>query len=337
MKRKGKTVMTALKDLKRFLPEKKTARLLVATFLLTLGVYFAFPEMETVATFPFPFIFSLFAYLSFSSLPFSVGAGFAIALFYGKMAGLSVFLPFAYYCGVSALCAVLFVIGLKKILEKKYAFLVLGVPVLVLGLVSPLWIVGTAPARSKAEASVKAYLEEKYPDQAFSDLVVYYDCEREGYSATAYYEYNGNILDSALFFEDGEIEDGFLDDFSAWMQEKRKAELIAILKEGASEIRVDSDELAEDPEEMIFRGSFGSVQAEMYPFMRFVVTFREEKPDRESFSAACREAVELLQEENFSYGDIRFEGLDAGRVALRCKVTPETTLEEIPSLIRYLK
>ncbi len=326
-----------LKEMKRFLPEKKTTRLLLSTFFLTLGVYFAFPEMETVATFPFPFIFSLFAYLSFSSLPFSVGAGFAIALFYGKMAGLSVFLPFAFYCGIGSLCAALFVIGLKKVLVKKYAFLALCVPFLAVGLVSPLWIVGTAPERYAAEESVKEYLEEKYPDQAFSDLVVYYDCERKGYSVTAYYEYNGNLLDSALFLEDGEIEDGFLDDFSGWMQEERKAELIAILKKGTNEIRVDSDELTEDPEEMTFRGSFGSVQEEMYPFMCFAVTFREEKPDQASFAAACKEAVEFLRQENFSYGEIRFEGLDAGRVALRCKVTPETLPEDIPALIRYQK
>jgi len=83
--------------------------------------------------------------------------------------------------------------------------------------------------------------------------------------------------------------------------------------------------------------SFGSVQAEMYPFMCFVVTFREEKPDDESFAAACREAVEFLREENFSYGEILFEGLDAGRVALRCKVTPETAPEDISSLIRHQK
>jgi len=326
-----------VKDLKRFLPEKKTTRLLISTFLLTLGVYFAFPERETVATFPFPFIFSLFAYLSFSSLPFSVGAGFAIALFYGKMAGLSVFLPFAFYSAFSAFCAVLTIKGLKKVLEKKYAFLALSVPFLVLGLILPLWLVGTAPARSEAEESVRGYLEKKYPDQDFSDLVVYYDCEKKGYSATAYYEYNGNVLDSPLFFRDGEIEDGFLDDFSGWMQEERKAELIAVLKQSANEIRVDSDALTSDPKEMTFRGSFGSVQAEMYPFMCFVVTFREEKPDDESFAAACREAVEFLREENFSYGEILFEGLDAGRVALRCKVTPETAPEDISSLIRHQK
>ncbi|MBR4288761.1 MAG: hypothetical protein IKT50_04930 [Clostridia bacterium] len=325
------------KDLKRFLPEKKTTRLLISTFLLTLGVYFAFPELETVATFPFPFVFSLFAFLVFPSFLFSVGVGFSVALFYGKMAGLSVFFPFAFYSAFSAFCAVFTIKGLKKVLEKKYAFLVLCIPFLVLGLISPLWIVGTPSARSKAEESVKEHLEQKYPDQKFSDLVVYYDCKEEGYSATAYYEYNGNTLDSALFYKDGKIEDGFLDDFSGWMQEERKAELIAVLKKGTNEIRVDSDELTSDPESMTFRGSFGSVQAEMYPFMRFAVTFREEKPDRESFADACREAVGLLQEENFSYGEIRFEGLDAGRVALRCKVTPETTLEEIPSLIRYLK
>ncbi len=324
-------------NIKRFLPEKKTTRLLIATLLLTVGVYFAFPEKEMIATLPFPFVFSLLAYLCYPSWLFSVGLGFAIPLFYGKMAGLGVFFPFALYSSFCAACAVLVVAGLKKVLAKKYAFLALCIPFLVLGLIAPLWLVGTASDRSKAEEDVKEYLETKYPDQEFSDLVVYYDCREKGYLATAYYDFNGNRLDSSLFYENGEIEDGFLDDFSSWMQEERKSELIAILKEGTNEIRVDSDSLTEDPKEMTFRGSFGSVQKEMYPYMCFAVTFREEKPDRESFAVACKEAVERLKKADFTYGEIVFEGLDVGRVALTCKTTPETAVEDILSLIRYHK
>lgn len=326
-----------LKDLKRFYPEKKTTRLLLSTLLLTVGVYLAFPERETVATLPLLFVFSVLAYLAKPSLLFQVGAGFAIALFYGKMGNLPVFIPFALFSAASALCGALAVIAGKKLLQKKYAYLALCIPVLAAGLLMPLLFTGTPSARASAEETVAAYLKEKYPDQVFSDLVVYYDCQEEGYSVSAFYDFRGNTLLSSLFLSEGEIEDGFLDDFCGWMQEERKSELIAILKEGEEAIQTDSEEVTGNSDEMVFHGSYGSIREEMYPLMNFSVTFREEKPDMESFSAACREAVTLLRGEDFSYGTVTFYGLDAGRVSLVCKVTPETMPEDVSGLIRYQK
>ena len=323
--------------LKRYLPKTKTVRLLVATLLLTVGVYAAFPERESLASFPILFLLSIASFFFHPSFVFGAGAAFATAFVYGKMAGFSDFLFFSAFAALCAFCGCATAWALKMTAKKKYGFLLLVLPLVAAGVALPLCLVGTPGERSAAEEAVSSYLSEKYPDQTFSDLLVYYDRAKDGYTVTASYDFNGNTLTSVLVYADGVTEDGFLSDFSGWMQEERKSELINLLKQGSNVIYADSEKMTENPEEMTFRGSFGSEPKEMYPYLRFSVTFREEKPDKETFAKACREAVGLLREAEFSYGDITFRGLDAGRVAFECKVTPETTEEDVLSLIRYIK
>lgn len=326
-----------LKAVKKLLPENETVALLLSTLLITVGVYFAFPERETLATLPLMYLFALGAFLFKPSFVFQTGATFAVALFYGKMGNLSFFLLYAAFCAVSALAAALTVWSVRRLMRKKYVYLAVALPLVALGILLPVLFAGTPASRGEAEEKVADYLKTKYPDQEFQELLVYFDPEERGYTVTAFYDFKGNLMDSPLFLRDGEVRDGFLDAFCGWMQEERKSVLISVLKKSGESFYTDAEPITTDTEDMVFRGSYGSIREETYPLMNFTVTFREEKPDRETFSEACREAVILLREAGFSYGTVTFRGLDAGRVALVCRVTPQTLPEDVSGLCRYEK
>ncbi len=323
---------------KNLLLGSKLFRVLSATLLLTLGVYFSFPERGLLATFPLCFLFSFGAFWLYSSLAFLSTGAFLIAFFYGMLSSFPAYPQFGVVAFLCALAGGLCAKGLRSLRGgKKLLFSLLFFFSLFMGMLLPLLYMGTPTAYLAAKDRATEFLKEKYPDQHFSQMVFYRENTKVGYLATVYYEYQGNWLSSQLFFGEEGVEDGFLTDYSLWMMEKYKSELIGILQNGSQAIMAESIGLLQNDQVQSYPGSYGVFQEAWIPWMHFSVGYRQEKPDRRDFALAVKESFDLLRQAEFDYGQITFYALDAGNVVYECCVTPETCPEEILALVRYAR
>ncbi len=314
---------------------KGSLGMLLATLFLTIGIYLAYPARGMTATLPFLFPFALAAAFLWQKPLWLSLLGGGVSLFYGLFTDLVDPFFFAVFSLATILLAWGGVKGFLKVTkEKKKPFLVLAILCTLLGLVLPLSYTGSPVAYKKVEKEVKAYLAETYPDQEFHRITLYRNAREKGYEVRVTYPYESAELESSLFFG-SKVKDGFLEDFSLWLQEKRKAELIPLLKEAEYSPVVDASGLAEKAEQSVFHGSYGEVGEEMKSLFYFSLTFREELPERRDFAQACGTVHRILKENGFDYGEMTFYALDAGNVVYECTLTPETQEENILSLVHY--
>ena len=311
---------------------KSSLWMLLATLLLTVGIYLAYPARGMAATLPLLFPFALTAVFLWQKPLWLSLLGGAVALFYGLFTDLADPFFFAIFSVATILLAWGSVKGLFRVIkEKKRLFLLLAVLCTLLGLSLPLFYTGSPLAYKQAEKEVKAYLATTYPDQEFHCITLYRNARKKGYEVRVIYPYESAELESSLFFG-AQVKDGFLEDFSLRLQEKRKAELIPLLKEADFSPVVDACGIAE---KSVFYGSYGEVGEEMKPLFHFSLTFREELPARRDFAQACGKVHSLLKENGFAYREMTFYALDAGNVVYACTLTPQTQEEDILSLVHY--
>ena len=306
--------------------------LLLATLLLTVGIYLAYPARGLAATLPLLFLFAIAAVFLWQKPLWLSLLGGGVSLFYGLFTDLTDPFLFAVFSSVTILLAGGSVKGFcKGTKEKKKPFLLLAILCTLLGLVLPLFYTGSPMAYKMEEKEVNAYLAETYPDQEFHRITLYRNAREKGYEVRVTYPYESAELESSLFFGT-QVKDGFLEDFSLRLQEKRKAELIPLLKEADFSPVVDASGIAE---QNVFHGSYGEVGEEMKPLFHFSLTFREELPARRDFAQACGKVHRLLKENGFDYKEMTFYALDAGNVVYACTLTPETQEENILSMVHY--
>lgn len=325
--------------LSRILPEKKNMKMLVSTFLLTLGVYLSFPDREMIAVFPLMFLFAVGAYAIFDRLNFLWPVAGGIAFFYGLMASLPDPFLFAAVSAILSAAGGLCFAAYRKIAKGDRLWgSVLFFLAVAVGIAGPLVYQGTPAAHLSAVERAESYLEETYPDQRFSDMTLFYDLRRGGYLATVEYDDTGHTLTSQLFFGEDGVEDGFRRDFSLWMLDMRKAQLIEALREGAHSVVLDSVGFTEEGNSLkVYRGSFGQLRDEMLPMMHYRATFREEKTNRREFATAVEETLSYLLEKEIAFGQITFVGQDSNIPTYSCEITPDTDPEEILSKSQVLK
>ncbi len=319
---------------KKMLPQQKTVRFLLATLFLTVGIYLAYPVHGILATFPVCFVFSVLAFLLNDCLGMHLTSAAGIAFFYSLMTDFYDPFIFTLFCAASAFLAALTVRSIRALSKGKKIFLFLSL--VVAGSVLTVLLSGTPSSFLSAEKDAREYLNKTYPDQKFEAVTVYYNARKKCYAAEVEYLYEGNILSSSVLFSKN-VEDGFLDDFVSWMQEKRKSVFIDVVKKSGEDVLINSAGLTEKTFDGIFRGSYGIFGTEMEPLFHFSATFREEKPERVDFADACRNVMDTMKEQGFDYGSVTFYALDAGNVVYECTVTPETDSELVLSLIKYTK
>ncbi len=321
--------------LKKLLPEQKTVRFLISVLLLTLGIYLSYPIHGIVSTLPIGFIIYFFAYLVFDQLGVHVAAVAGIAFFYGLTTDFYDPFSFALCSALSALFAAFAVRLIRAVKNGKKLLPLLSLAAILAGaVIIPFVFSGTPSGLIAAQKDTKAYLSSTYPEQKFEEVTVYYNLRERCYAAEVVYLFEGNDLTSSILFSE-KVEDGFLDDFVSWMQEKRKSHLIDVVKKSQEDVLINSAGLAEKTPDGSFRGYYGKVSTELEPLFHFSATFREEKPERRDFADACRAVMETIRENEFDYGSITFYALDAGNVVYECTVTPETDPELVLSLVRY--
>ncbi len=323
----------AKKFLEQHLPQKKNTLLVVATLLITFGVYFSFPYRGIAATFPLMFLFSFLGAKVYPNFLFCSFASFGIGIFYGMMAALPDPFTFGFVTLIVSFCGAFCGKNLISSLGKKQwgkTFLCLFFTVL--GIATPLFSAGL-PTQFVAERQRAAeYLEKTYPDQTFDRMTFFYDLREKGYRANVEYRNGEGVLESELFFGRDEIRDGYFTDYATALLIKRKSELVRVFQK--NEMNVITQEVEILPtKDGVVPGAYGQIPEEMIALTHFSVTFREEKPERTEFAQACKEVVAALKEEKVTFGALTFYGLDAGNTVHRCQVTWDTDPESILSLV----
>lgn len=307
---------------------------LLATLCSTVGIYFAYPLCGFVSTLPLGFLFFYLSFKLFRNLTVHLVTLGAIAYFYGLMTDFYnafFFAGFAVLVGLLSAFAVKTVNKLPK--DKTRPRIVRFLIFFAVGTVLTFIFSGTPTGYLSAKKDTAGYLSKNYPDQKFEEVRVYYNLQKTCYAAEVSYLYKGNDLTSTIFFRQ-EVDDGFLKDYSLWLQEKRKSAMIEVLED--LNVKVESQGLSEKTRDGVFHGSYGVVSSEMEPLFHFTVEFREEKPKREDFAEALRTAMTVLKENKFDFGSITFYAVDAGNLVYECTVTPETELEVVLSLVKYV-
>ena len=84
-------------------------------------------------------------------------------------------------------------------------------------------------------------------------------------------------------------------------------------------------------------GSFGSVPPWLKDSTVYELGFRFSLPDAQSFLSNVKDYLSYINESELLYEELRFFGGDQGVYRYTLTVTPDTTLEELPSLLRNCK
>ncbi|MBR7165973.1 MAG: hypothetical protein IKD18_06815 [Clostridia bacterium] len=318
---------------KKWLPEKKSVRLLAATMLVTLGVWFNFPERGLPATFPLLFLFGFLGSLLYPALWFTPVASFAIAFFYGSMANFSEAGEFALFSLLSGLFSALLATALRNLKKSRIKYSVLFFLALIPGLLAPFFFTGSPADYVSHHRFANTYLEENYPEQTFDSMIFYYDREEKAYRAAVSYDNEGNTLTSSLIFGET-VEDGYRADYAEYVLRRHSSKLIEAFQAKNLSVVTEADTLLFEREEPL-PGTYGTLSEEILPKTAYFVTFREEKPKREAFRDAIAQALSALKEKEVVYGEITFYALDAGNVIYRCVATPELEEDAILAQITY--
>ena len=311
----------------------RSAKILIATVFVTLGVYFSFPEKGLVATLPVMFFFSFVAWLALPEIWFSLAGG-GVALFYGVTASLVDPALFAFISLIGALCGILCARFLYRFFGgSRWKNAALFLLCLAFGASLPLFYTGSPAAFERERERALTYLETTYPEQEFTDMVFRYDRQEKAYRATVSYPNGENTLKSDLVFKDP-VEDGYLADYGEYVLIRHKAAVIEAFLDKDLSVITDEGSLLIGPGEPV-PGRYGELDESILPLTHFCVTFREEKPDRMDFADSIAEALNALSEKDVTFGKITFYALDAGNVVYRCDVLPDTPTDRILSLITY--
>ncbi|MBR3837492.1 MAG: hypothetical protein IKJ74_05020 [Clostridia bacterium] len=318
---------------KKWLPEKKSVQLLAATLLVTVGVWFNFPERGLPATFPLLFLFGFFGSVVYPRLWFAPVASFAIAFFYGSMANFPATGGFSLFSLTSGLCAALLAAALRNLKKSRLKFSILFFLALIPGLLAPFFFTGSPASYVKERQVADAYLEENYPGQTFDSVIFYYDREEKAYRATVSYGNEGNTLTSSLIFGE-RVEDGYRADYAEYVLRRHSSKLIEAFQAKELSVVTEANTLLYARDEAI-PGAYGTLSEEVLPKTAYFVTFREEKPQREAFRDAIAQALGALKEKEVVYGQITFYALDAGNVVYKCIATPDLEEDDILAQITY--
>ncbi len=311
--------------------QKKTVRLVLATVLISLGVFFSFPEKGLVATLPLSFLFYVAAGLVFPDARLLLLAPPVISFFFGKSALLPD--PFLYgaFHFVTSLFAYLSSFSLLRLKKRKLLSLLLAAS-LAAGLFLPTLYLGTPAAWQSAREAAEGYLAEHYPDQKFARIRLHRNTRDGSYRVLASYATETGTLTSTLTFSEDGVEDGFFKDTTAFMMEKRKSDLIRTFHRISASVITEGEDVLSEKKGSVLSGSYGQVDESVIEFMHYSVTLREEKPQRREFAEECARLLAALQEDGVTFGRISFFGLDAGNVVHRLDVDystpadPETLL-----------
>jgi hypothetical protein len=314
--------------------KKGALPLICATALVTLGVYFSFPEMGFVATLPLMFLASALGFFLYRKLWFFPLSAFLIAGFYGKMAVLPDPVSYAVFSAVISLFAAgavkLFLSFLEK---KKILSVLLSLVLCALGVFVGFFYMGSPAAHLKMAVQVENYLSQTYPLQTFSDIRIHYDYREKNYRVTAAFEDRGNWGHGEFVFADGVLEDGFFQEYTDYITETRKSALVSAFQKNRLSVVTEISDFPREKVSAPYQIVFGQENEEWSQLMNYSVTFRKEKPDRREFAQACAEALHILQEEKLVFGSVTFYGLDAGREVYRCEVNYDTSPDEVLSLV----
>ena len=210
----------------RLFQKKTYLRVLLATLILTLGVYFAFPPFGITACFPIPFFCGALSFLVFDRIAFAAVAG-PIAFFYGMMMGYPSPLLFAAALLGAGLCGAVFGKAVFFLREKKGGSRALWglIPALVIGLCIPLLFAGDPFRYASQRARVEEYLESIYPEQHFDKVQLFYDPTLTAYRASVHYSSGEGELESELIFAE-DVLDGYYEDYAEFVLLKSKTDLI---------------------------------------------------------------------------------------------------------------
>ncbi|MBP5288685.1 MAG: hypothetical protein J6Z79_02285 [Clostridia bacterium] len=307
----------------------------LAGALLFLGAAAGCPVSGMVAVFPVSFCLFVAAFFLKGNLlfqgvltaVFSLGCGFA--------RGVSA--PFVYGGAMLllALAAAGLVACLKRVKQKKL-FWIFALLAALPGVILPLFLYGTPGAYLAAGARARAYLADRYPDQEFTAAESYRDPVLGVWHCDCSYLNEDNVLTSVILFGDT-VEDGFLADRMAFSQEVRRSALIEALRDGKEEILTEPDGFSEElASREVVPGVYGKYDQTLEKEMRFSLTFRREKAQKQAFALAIRDTMDLLREKDLSYDALRFTAISAGAPVYECTVTGETAPEELMDLIRRI-
>ena len=223
--------------------------------------------------------------------------------------------------------------------QKKPLWLALG---LALALITPLGqgiVFGTPWANRQTEERVRAYLEEKYPQQGFEQITVSYHIPTgEYYAFLDVRDPSGATVETRLALREDQVtQDGFFEQWCRRDLEQLQGRLVQTLRRQypSQPLLMRCERTALSPQELSgLAGSYGSVPDWLSTSAQIDLGFKFELADTQSFLACAKEYVSYLKQEGFPFASLRILGGSQGTYRYCLTVTPDTPPEDFALQIK---
>ncbi len=313
--------------------------------IIALCAYACSPRRGFLSTLPLmtlgSFVCALFCYTpkhtallaAFCAFTFCVGD--AVPMGFGLLA--------AAFCALAVCLSSLSVKYFAKFFRKKKALCLLLALLLLLPAPLVQSVLFSTPWENlKMQGVFEGYLEKKYPDQEFEEIRTYFDLASGEHCALVRFEASPDtVLEATLSREDGKIKnDGYFSLFCQKGLEKKQGEFVNLIRTRYPEelLWMDCSKTTLDAAAWdSFSGSYGSVPDWLAESAALELGFRFSLPDAASFVQTAKEYFVYLLESDLSFDQLRFYGGDQGVYLYTLTVTPDTSPDELASLLKHCK
>ena len=225
---------------------------------------------------------------------------------------------------------------------KKASSLLLALLLLVPAPLVQTVIFGTPWENLRMQRHFEEYVREKYPEQSFLEIRSYYDLAAGDPCALLRFAPSADtVLEATLSYEDGAVkEDGFFTLFCQKGLEEKQSRFVKLLRERYPEppLWLDCSKTTVKVEDTSsFSGSYGDLPSWLDSTAAVELGFRFSIPDAATFLATVKEYYGYLLDAGFSFGQLRFYGGDQGTYRYTLCVTPDTSPDELASLLKHCK
>lgn len=328
--------------------KEQLRRWLCLSFMIvtvTLCTYTCSPRRGLLSTLPLLLVGSLLSavvcYLPKQTALLAAFCGFTFCV--ADAMGMGLGLVVAGFCALTAWLACLSAKHFTKFFrQKKPLSLLLALLFL---LPSPLLqgvLYATPWENQRMETAAQSYLQQKYPDQTFTEIRSYFDLTCGKHRALVRFETAAHTLLEATLTLEGDTvkEDGFFSLFCEKGLEEKQRQFVNLIRSQYPQellfMDCSQDGLTPDVKERL-EGSYGSVPAWLDTSATLDLGFRFSLPDAPSFVEKAKEYFTLLRESDVSFDRLRFFGGDQGVYLYTVTVTPDTSPDELASLLKHCK
>ena len=319
-------------DIKKYLPY---LGFVFAAVIIVLGVFACSVRRGVWSTLPTILLAAVFAELIYSKWLINLALFSCCALITSISDGNDLL-----YCSLFCICvtfcyvAVHLAIGIFK-KKKKLALKLVAVFLFLIPVVLQLVVFSDPFTVSSKGAVFREYLEKKYPEQIFSDVIPSYNFVEGKYQALVNYDYRGFELENLLKLDETTVEDGYFEEFCRKGLESMKNRFVSLIraKYPNESLWIDCSGRIENQSDVL-SGKYGESPNWLEDSACCDIGFKFSINNKNDFLEYVKQYYNYICSEGFEFYNISFYGGFSGMYKYCVTIEHGTDINDIAALIK---